>query len=260
MLAVTLPVLMYAGLCGLVYSKQASLIFFPLTDVRITPKDYGMPYEDWHVKSEDGTALHGWAVPSHPDAPWVLHCHGNGGNISHRIDVIRILRRLGLNVVVFDYRGYGKSGGSLPTERQLIEDGEAFRAKIPQDKPLILYGESLGGGVAAALAAQKEPQVLVLQSTFSSLVNRAAEAYPFLPVRQLSRYRLDTLNVVKILKCPKLIMHGRTDEVIGYHHGQKLYQEAAEPKIFEELRGGHNDLDSEGLERGLKKVLMFMNP
>ena len=236
----------YAALCGLVSWKQTSLLLFPSSELRGKPSDVGMAYSDWRVSSSDGATIHAWQIP--PPAgrqrPWVLHCHGNGGNISDRLPLAHHLHRLGLGVVLFDYRGFGHSQGEIGEEKQLLADGQAIYDKLAaMGQPIILYGESLGGGVASYLAEKNPCAGLVLQSTFTRLTDRASEAYPFLPVRWLSRFQLATIDRLDALRCPILVMHGPADEVIGFHHGQQLYAQARQPKDWVELRGGHNSTD-----------------
>lgn len=235
----------YLGLCALVYARQPSLVFFPSREVRLTPADVGLAYEEWWIRTEDGLTLHAWAIQNPACDSWVLHCHGNGGNIAGRISHLQLFRSLGLNAVIFDYRGYGKSEGTPRDEEGLLRDAEAVWRKLTLEREIppakiVLMGESLGGGVAAALAERHRPAGLILHSTFTSLPDRGAEIYPFLPVRLLSRIRLDTLGRVRGLDCPKLFVHGREDEVIPFHHGLRLYEAAAEPKRWLEVPGGHN--------------------
>jgi len=237
----------YAALCGLVYAKQTSLLLFPTREVRLTPADIGLKYSELALPTQDGETLHGWAVePPEPEGPmWVLHCHGNGANIAARLGTLHMLAGCGVGVVFFDYRGYGKSTGAARQEADLLADAEAaYRyladRGIPPDR-IVIFGESLGGGVASALAERHPPRGLILQSTFTSVVDRASQLYPYLPVRWLSRFRLDTLGRIGKLACPKLILHSPGDEVIPYAHGRKLFEAAGEPKRFVELSGGHND-------------------
>lgn len=245
----------YAALCGLVAWKQTSLMFFPTLGVQATPGDVGLDYTELTIPSSDGAVLHGWRIPAPPGRfrGWLLHCHGNGGNISGRLDIARRFHKLGLGVVLFDYRGFGKSQGQLYREEQLLADGQACYNQLAElHQPIFLYGESLGGGVASYLAQHNPCAGLILQSTFTRLSDRASEAYPFLPVRWLSRFQLPTIDRLASLQCPVLVMHGPADEVIGFHHGQQLYAQARQPKSWVELGGGHNDPDLDQLSAGLE--------
>lgn len=261
----TLVVLLvaYASLCGVVAWQQSRLMLFPIREVRLTPGDFAMEYETWGVESSAGAQIQAWKIPpsTQPARAWVLHCHGNGGNISHRLEVARWLHQLQLGVVLFDYRGFGESQGAARQESDLIDDGQAVLDRLGREhpqEPILLYGESLGGGVASALACRNPCAGLVLQSTFSSLRKRASEAYPFLPVSRLLRFPLDTLGRLPHVQCPILVMHSRDDEVIGFHHGQELFEAAPEPKFWQELKGGHNSLEAESWRLGMEALLQAM--
>jgi fermentation-respiration switch protein FrsA (DUF1100 family) len=171
--------------------------------------------------------------------------HGNAGNISHRIEYLTMLSRLGYASFIVDYRGYGKSSGT-PSEQGTYIDADtawhyvATTRGVPSNR-IALLGESLGGGVAAWLACQRRPGALVLASTFTSALDLGAEAYPFLPVRLLSRYRYDSRACLARLQVPVLIAHSPQDEIIPYRHGRALFDAAHAPKAFLEMRGGHNE-------------------
>jgi fermentation-respiration switch protein FrsA (DUF1100 family) len=175
----------------------------------------------------------------------VLLFHGNAGNISHRLDYAAMFDRLRLSTLLVEYRGYGRSTGS-PSEQGTYRDATASWRWLTQTKgvpasDIVLFGESLGGAVAAWLAARERPRALVLASTFTSIPDLAAEFYPFLPVRWLSRFDYNTLDALSRVNAPVLVAHSRTDDIIPYSHGERLFAAAREPKSFLELRGGHND-------------------
>ena len=256
----TLGLLLYAGLCGSLYFAQESLIFQPSATLRGSPADVGLEYEPLSLHAADGTPLAGWRVHAPGQKPrcWVLYCHGNGGNISDRLDRLHVFTDLGVGVVIFDYRGFGQSQGRIRRESDLFDDGEAFYDDlVGHTDQIVLYGESMGGGVAAYLAERHSSggpcRGLILQSTFTSLGERAADSYPFVPIRLLCRYRLEVRLRLLKLTMPKLIMHSPTDEVIAYRHGQSLFAEAAEPKQWVQLAGGHNDLDPVLYHEGIRK-------
>jgi len=242
--AVTLAVV-YLAICLLFFLAQASLVYFPARDVRLSPKDFGMEFEDVWLTASDGVSVHGWAVPRSGAEVWILYCHGNGGNIAGRLDILRWLHRLGANVLAFDYRGYGKSNGS-PSEDGLYRDAEAAwtwlsQARGVRPERIVVLGESLGGGVACGLAERHPPGGLALQSTFTSVPDVGAPVYWWLPVRLLCRNVFPSGDRVSRLGCPKLIMHGKRDEIIPYALGRALFEKAAEPKRWLDLPGGHND-------------------
>ncbi|MBS2035877.1 alpha/beta fold hydrolase [bacterium] len=236
-----LCLLSYLSICLLVSRYQTSLTLFPRVGLSRTPKDVGLAFEEWRLPSGSGTVVAWKVTPPKGTRGWLLHCHGNGGNIDGRLELAVELARRGIGVVLFDYRGYGESQGVISCQQDLYQDAQAVYDRLAQSKqPIWIYGESLGGGVASYLAEKNSCQGLVLQSTFTSFNQRAAESYPFLPIGWLSRFQMDTRSRLAGLKCPVLVIHGRQDEVIGFHHGQQLFAAAHEPKRWAEVDGGHN--------------------
>lgn len=239
--------LAYVGVLVAVYFGQASLLYFPgipSRELTATPLDVGLAYENVTLTAEDGVRLHGWWIPhAHPRAT-LLHLHGNAGNVSHRLELIRILHDLGLSILIFDYRGYGRSQGK-PSEAGTQRDSlAAWRhltevRHIPPDQ-IVLHGQSLGAALAAWLAAHEPPGALILESAFTSVPELAAELLPWLPARRLARFHYDTRQYLGSVRCPVLVVHSPDDEIIPYAHGQRLYETAARPKAFLKLRGDHN--------------------
>ncbi len=235
----------YLAFVALIFWMQPRLVYFPLSVIETTPEHHGMGYEDVYVETEDGVRLHGWFVPAANARLTVLFLHGNAGNISHRIDSLRIFRDLGLNTFIIDYRGYGRSHGR-PTESGTYRDAAAAWRFLTEQRgiapeAIVVFGRSLGGAVAAWLAEQHRPGGLILESTFSSMPALGADHYPFLPVRWLSRFRYDTVARLKGIDCPVLIAHSRADTIVPYHHAETLLAAAAPPKTLFEMSGGHND-------------------
>lgn len=237
----------YAALLLLVFFAQSHLIYFPQVEreYTFTPAQEGLAYESVQLTTSDNEILHGWFVPAPSTAKaTILFLHGNAGNIAHRRDYLLTFYRLGYNTFIFDYRGYGKSSGS-PSEGGTYQDALAAWQYLTEKKAIspthiVLFGESLGGAVAAWLAAKKEPGALVLASVFTSVPDLATELYPFLPVRLLSRFQYSTIDYLKAITCPVLVVHSPQDEIVPFAHGQALFQVAAEPKQFLTLQGGHN--------------------
>jgi fermentation-respiration switch protein FrsA (DUF1100 family) len=237
----------YLLLVGFIYLTQASMLYLPGVPGRqleATPEAVGLDYEDVWLDTRDGVRIHIWFVPA-DSTRTVLYFHGNAGNISHRLYTIRQLHELGRSVFIIDYRGYGESDGR-PDEDGLYRDAEAawqyltdVRGIAAED--IVVYGRSLGGSLAAWLAAERRPGALVLDSSFTSVPDAGQEAYPWLPVRLLSRFRHATVEHVAKVNAPVLVVHSRTDDIIPFHHGKALFDAANEPKSFLELRGGHND-------------------
>jgi fermentation-respiration switch protein FrsA (DUF1100 family) len=243
----------YALLAGFLFFAQSHLVYFPQTgrDFIATPEQLGLPYESVTLQTEDGVTLHGWLVPAQAaidrmgTTGTVLFFHGNAGNISHRIDYLSMFHRLGYQTFIFDYRGYGQSDGS-PSESGTYIDAQAAWDYLVEERgippgSIALFGESLGGAVAAWLAAREHPGLLVLASVFTSLPDMAAKIYPFFPVRLLSLFNYNTLEYLGSVACPVFIAHSPGDEIVPFAHGCALYDAAPEPKEFLELEGGHND-------------------
>lgn len=241
-----LLVVAYLAMVLLVYSFQSRLVYFPeaVQQIRNTPQAIGLDYTSVNIATSDDETLHGWWV-SAPDAKGtVLFFHGNAGNISHRLDYLTMFKRLGYNTLLFDYRGYGQSSGTPSESGTYLDAQAAWRYLVETQRiapaQIVLFGESLGGAVAAWLAAREKPGMLVLASTFTSVPDLAAEIYPFLPVRWINRFQYNTLESLHSVTCPVFIAHSPQDEIIPFEHSQQLLQAAPEPKQFLTLEGGHN--------------------
>ena len=224
---------------------QSHLVYFPQSEITITPDQVGIPYEGMSFEASDGVKLSGWFIPAENARGVILFCHGNAGNISHRLESIRIFHRLSLDVFIFDYRGYGKSEGK-PTEQGTYLDAEAAWRYLVEDRRadparIIIFGRSLGGAVASWLAKTQTAGALIVESAFTSVPDIGTEAYPFLPVKLLSRFNYSTVDYIHEVKCPVLIVHSGDDELISFSHGQRLFEAANEPKDFLEISGSHND-------------------
>lgn len=240
-------VLAYGGLAALLFFSQERLLYYPEIgrEVHATPRDHGLAYEPLTLLTSDGERLDAWFVPKDQAPASVLILHGNAGNISHRMDTIVMFHRLGYSVLIFDYRGYGRSTGK-PSEPGLYRDAQAAweylaRQRGVPSEGIILFGESLGGAMAAWLAARERPGALVLSSALLSVPELAADLYPWLPARWLARCHYDTRAALAETTCPVLIAHSPEDEIVPFRHGQALFAAAAEPKLFLSLAGGHND-------------------
>ena len=238
-------VLGYAVIVFLAYLLQDRLLYFPTRLLIATPEGVGLGFEPVTFGTEDGETLHGWWIPAEAERGVLLFCHGNAGNISHRLESIHIFHRMGLSVLLFDYRGYGQSTGK-PSENGLYADGEAAWRYLTQTRgvdslDVVLYGRSLGGAVATHLAAQHRSGALIVESAFTSVPDVAARHYPFLPVRTLTRTRFDNLGAIAAVQAPLLVIHSRRDEIIPFDHGQRLFEAATSHKAFLEIEGGHNE-------------------
>lgn len=237
----------YALLLLLVYFRQSSLLYLPdipSRELTATPRAIGLEHEEVRFTTSDGVPLHGWYIPAPRARGTLLFFHGNAGNISHRLDSLRIFHQLDLNVFIFDYRGYGQSDGK-PGEAGTRQDALAawhylLNGRGESPERIVLFGRSLGGALAAWLATRTEPGALILESSFISVPELAAELYWWLPARWLARLQYRTRDYLAEVRCPVLVVHSRDDEIIPYRHGQALYQAASPPRAFLELKGGHN--------------------
>jgi fermentation-respiration switch protein FrsA (DUF1100 family) len=237
--------LAYVGLLLVLFFSQDSLMFVPSRAVTATPQAVGLRFETWKIPTADGETLAAWFIPAPNPQGILVYCHGNGGNIGNRVPYLPIFHSLGLSVVLWDYRSYGQSTGR-PSEAGLYQDADAVMGYLQQQHSIaptqtVIYGESLGGGVASYLAAQYPVRGWVLAGTFTSAVDRAAELYPFLPVRWLARSRFDTRARLPQITAPLLVLHSVDDEIIPIHHGRALYAAANPPKTLVELTGDHNN-------------------
>lgn len=269
----------YLLIALLVFALQGQMVYQPGSrSLSGTPRLVGLEFSEFVLDVEPGVKVHGWLIPP-PESPpsgasqgerlspglWVLFCHGNAGNISHRLETIRIVHGLGMGMCIFDYRGYGQSTGQpdVPgTFRDAQAAWEMLSRTVPPQK-IVVWGRSLGGAVAANLAAEQSrkaepPAALILESTFTSIVAMGRKRYPFLPIRFFCRYPYDTEALIGDLRCPVLLLHSPEDEIVPHAMGRKLYDKAPEPKEFIELTGDHNRgfLDSgESYPLGIRRFL-----
>jgi hypothetical protein len=239
--------LAYAALAALLYFFQARFVYYPEMgrQDRATPALLSLPFEEARIATADGETLHAWFVPAPQARATLLFLHGNAGSIVHRLDWLPLFQRLRLSALLVDYRGFGQSTGT-PSEAGTEADAEAAWRHLTEARGtpparIVVMGESLGAAVAAQLAARVQPAALVLHSAFTSAPDLAADLYPFLPARRLTRYAYDTLAAVRRLRCPLLVAHSPRDEIIPVAHGRRLYEAAVVPKQWLELAGGHND-------------------
>lgn len=260
--ALTLALLLWAG----VRWFERINLYHPSREHALHPGTYGFLYEDVELRAADGTRLHAWYVdaslPARPGAlnepalpaleplpagrrPVVVFFHGNAGNISHRMQKLRLFRSMGASVLLFDYRGFGRSRGR-PSEAGTYLDGEAAALHMREARGvppgrLVYYGESLGCAVALETALKLPPGALILDSPFTSVVEMGRILFPFLPVAWMVRYRYDNLGKIPHLKVPLLVLHSEEDDIIPFDMGRRLYEAAPAPKRMVILQGDHND-------------------
>jgi len=229
----------------LVKYLEANSVFFPSRSLDATPQAAGLAFEDVYISTSQGIRLNAWFVPAAASRYTVLFFHGNAGNISHRLEKLKMLHDLGVSVFIPDYQGYGKSQGR-PSEAGLYADARAAYDYLSQArnipaKSIVLFGESLGGAVAVDLAAAGVPvAALITEMTFSSIRDMGRHYYPFVPV-WLVVDRFISWAKVERIKVPKLFITSRLDEVVPYTLEEKLFKRAVEPKQLVVLRGSHNE-------------------
>ena len=238
-----LVVWLVPGASGLI---DRHFIFFPQEELVGTPLDWNLPFDEVRFQASDGVNLHGWFVAGERDVTWIWF-HGNGGNISHRLENLALFHRdLGVNIFLFDYRGYGSSEGQTSEEGTYRDARGALdyvltREDVNPDR-IIYFGRSLGAAVAVWLATEKQPYGLILESPFASIKDMADIHYGPLPVRLLVRTKYDSLSRISRISSPLLIVHGDQDELVPVSQAQKLYDVAGDPKGLYLIPGaGHND-------------------
>jgi fermentation-respiration switch protein FrsA (DUF1100 family) len=240
-------------------------VYLPSRRMEATGRELGRPFEDVYFPTTDGLRLHGWFFPADADSAQrhlaLLLCHGNAGNISYRLDHAGALLETGASVFLFDYRGYGRSQGR-PSEEGTYLDAQAAHAWLRQKgfsgTNIIVIGESLGGGVSSGLALRETIGGLILQSTFTSIPDLGAELFPWLPVRWLGTIRYDTRARLPRIRVPVMILQSRDDTLIRFHHAERNFAAANEPKTLWEIHGDHNSFLEAGRERyrdGIKDFL-----
>jgi pimeloyl-ACP methyl ester carboxylesterase len=244
---------------------EHSQVYHPNRTMDATGAELARPFENIFFKTGDGIELNGWFFPANTHSPRahfaVLVCHGNGGNISHRLALYRAWLQTGVAVFAFDYRGYGRSRGR-PGEEGTYLDAQAAYQWLSRKgfEQIIVHGESLGGGVASELCLREKIRGLILQSAFTSIPDIGAELFPWLPAKLLGAIKYDSRARLPGLKLPILVMHSRTDKLAAFHHAERNFAAANEPKLFWEISGGHsNALDQparfiEGIEQFLRLI------
>jgi len=241
----------YAGAVGYVKLNERTLIFRP-GDRKVGPSPSRFDLRETRVTypSSDGVTVSAWIVPAAGTAPsdtWLLICHGNFGSIGYggRPEFYASMRDLGINLLAFDYRGFGESDGA-PDERGLYDDATASYRHLTRSlgvppARIVLFGHSLGSGVAIELASRVPAAGLIVEGAYTSVVDRGQELYPFFPIALMATQRFPSLERIQRVGMPKLFLHSPEDSVIPYAHGRRLFDAARAPKQFVDVRGGHDD-------------------
>lgn len=251
-----LALLCYVAVCTYMYQTQREHIFYPSAQLVLTPDRKGMTFEEVHIPvgiGHDRGVLYGWWIPSgFPGAPTLLYLHGNGDNIGEPANVENAgrMHRMGYNVLMMDYRGYGRSTGGEPSEPKVYEDAEASWEYLVKQRALsprrtFIYGHSLGGAIAIELAVHHpEAAGLIAESTFTNMAAMGKLEYGYLPVDLLLNQYFDSVGKVGKLKIPALFIHGMKDHLIPYQMSQQLFANAPEPKYLRLIKDGHHGDDS----------------
>ena len=253
--AVRIILIVYIAFGLLVYLRQGHFVFVPSKSVSNTPAYLKIPFQEVTLRTTDNESIAAWFIPCDStseftggkgaeNAPTVLFCHGNAGNIGDRLESIATFHGMGLNVLIFDYHGYGNSTGK-PTEKNTYRGGEAAWNYLVGEKRvspgrIILFGRSLGGGIASWLAEKHNPAILIMESTFSSAPDMAAQMFPFLPSRLVCQFKYDTRARMRHITCPLIVSHSKEDKTIPFSQAERIFEAANEPKTFIELHGPHN--------------------
>jgi len=269
LIAIFVPFLIYVRKCILFYRIQSHFLYSPQLGLDIKSKNKTIEHEEITYQTTDGITISAWNVPFIPkvthaadnsntpdelkepiplEVPGnsrgvILFCHGNAGNISQRIDSFEIFRELGFSTFIFDYRGYGQSRGKT-TEKGTYRDAEGawnylVREKKVKPEEIIIFGRSLGGGIASYLAKKYQPRALIIESSFTSIADMAKALYPRLPSILPLRFKYNTRERLRDIYCPVLIIHSPDDRTIPFVCGEVLYRTANPPKKFLRIKGDH---------------------
>lgn len=236
-------------------------IFFPMREITDLPTAVGLQFEDIFIKKDNNILLNAWLIPKEGAKSTVLFCHGNAGNISHRLEKALIFNKLGYNIFLFDYSGYGNSKGSASEAAFYSDAYSAYNFLTKEKKVLpqeiIIYGESIGGAVAIDLAAKTAIKALIVEDTFTSIADMAKISMPFLPSYLLS-LRFNSIAKIAKIRAPKLIIHSLNDEIVPFAQGERLYEAAIAPKYFLKIRGSHNSAFMESEDLFVKGIAEFL--
>jgi uncharacterized protein len=249
---------LYVAVAAILYFAQRSMMYFPET-IHTPPAQAGLPEAaEVTLKTSDGERIIAWHVAPRDGKPVILYFHGNGGALHYRVERFRKLITGGIGLVAVEYRGYGGSSGS-PSEAGLIADAEAayaFAAARYPAQQLVLWGESLGSGVAVALAADKPVGRVILEAPFTSAAAVAATQYWYMPVRLLMKDQFRSDERIGKISAPVLVLHGVHDHVVPYAMGERMFElTKAHRHIVRFLDGGHEDLDQHGALHAVGRFL-----
>ncbi len=241
---------------------ERTTLFVPDKVITVTPRDVGVNFEDDFFVTKDQVKIHGWFIKGKLSASKVLlFFHGNAGNISGRVEKVQIFYDMGLSVFIIDYRGYGKSEGS-PTEKGMYLDAQGAYDYLIDERniavdDIVVYGASLGGVAAIDLANQRKISSLIVDGTFSSARDMAKRIFPFIP-SFLINIKLDSIEKIKNIDVPKLMIHSIDDRTVPFSLGKKLFDAALEPKTFLSLSGDHNEVHNVDRAKFIEGIELFL--
>lgn len=244
----------------------SSMIFFPEKTFYEKPEDYKFQYENVSLQTADHISLHGWWIvsPAAKKIGAILYLHGNAGNISNRLYKIKGWVDRGFDVLLLDYRGYGKSAGKITNQEDVVKDAHAGLSWMQETKKIsasktVLYGESLGTYPAIRLAGEGISGAVVLEAPFTSFIELGRLHYPFVPSQLIAAFAFPNIDHIANVKAPLFILHGTNDEICPYNMAGELFEKAPEPKGFLTIPNGtHNDLPMSGGEDYWQKPFEFV--
>lgn len=252
-------VFFYIIFCFVVFFIQKKLIFFPSKERFDIPESTNL--KEIYIKTKDGVKLNAWFLDNKSDKT-VIFFHGNGGNIFYNQERLKIFNELGINAIMFDYRGYGKSEGTIQTEDDLYKDANAIYDYVisqgVSETDIIIWGQSLGGAIAINLAQNKNIYAAIMESTFYSMDEMASKQYWFLPTRYISKFHFKSNEKISNIVAPVLIIHSINDEMIDFSNGRKLFDQATSQKLFLETKGTHNGGFQESYDLYFSTIKAFL--
>ena len=257
----TVFLLIYLVFGVFLFFNQKNIIFFPAKKMRQKPANLNI--EEVYFTTQDKIKLHAWFLDHKADKT-VLFFHGNAGNISYRLNQLKVFKKLNLNALIFDYRGYGKSDGAISKEENLYTDSAAAYNYLLKEKSIhptkiVIWGRSLGGALAIDIAQYQDLAAVIIESTFSSALEVAQKKFWFLPVNLLARFHFRNDKKINNIKSKILIIHSKDDQVIPWSHGKYLFAKAPKPKKFLEIKGTHNYGFLESYDLYLAEIKKFLN-
>ena len=263
----------YSSASAYLWARQAHFIFRPERVITKTPDQYQLPFEDIYVTVYDGNSkkerIHAWWIPAaYPSDRCLLYLHGSALNVGANITHARRFHHMGFSVLLVSYRGYGKSDGTFPTEKQVYSDAQSAWTYLVEQRgidpgSIFIYGHSLGGAVAIQLSVDNpDAGGLIVEAAFTSITEMARRIpkYRILPIELIVHQRFDSIKKVNRLKVPALYIHGTNDELVPHEMSRELYQQTSSSKQLKFILGGqHNNSAAVGGDEYLKAVRDFVD-